>query len=154
MVATFQFQKEDLVVTLGQDGLVANTAKYVGQQPIVAVNPEPERFDGILLPFLVDDARSAVARVIEAKSTIREITLAEIRLNDGQRLLGRLDPAEILVPQDCSIAEEMLAKRIVTAVGSSNNAVSDFRRAYPNYFLDTAAFIESVKQAMNASGSF
>ena len=39
------------VVTLGQDGLVANTAKYVGAQPIVAVNPEPGRFDGILLPF-------------------------------------------------------------------------------------------------------
>src|ERR1044072_9266856 len=41
LVPTFQFQKEDLVVTLGQDGLVANTAKYVMAQPIVAVNPEP-----------------------------------------------------------------------------------------------------------------
>jgi len=60
LVPTFQFQKEDLVVTLGQDGLVANTAKYVGAQPIVAVNPEPDRFDGILLPFLPDGARAAV----------------------------------------------------------------------------------------------
>jgi NAD kinase len=88
LVPTFQFQKEDLVVTLGQDGLVANTAKYVGMQPIVAVNPEPERFDGILLPFLADDARSIVAQVIEAKATVREITLAEVTLNDGQRLLA------------------------------------------------------------------
>ena len=88
LVPTFQFQKEDLIVTLGQDGLVANTAKYVGAQPIVAVNPEPGRFDGILLPFLPDQARSAVGQVIEAKATIHEVTLAEIKLHDGQRLLA------------------------------------------------------------------
>jgi len=86
LVPTFQFQKDDLVVALGQDGLVANTAKYVGNQPIVAVNPEPERFDGVLLPFAPDEARAAVARVMEAKASIRETTLAEVTLNDGQRL--------------------------------------------------------------------
>lgn len=88
LVPTFQFQHEDLVVTLGQDGLVANTAKYVGAQPIVAVNPEPKRFDGILLPFLPDQARLAVSKVIEAKASIHEVTLAEIKLHDGQRLLA------------------------------------------------------------------
>ena len=87
-VPTFQFQKEDVVVTLGQDGLVANTAKYVGAQPIVAVNPEPGRFDGILLPFLPHEARSAVAEVIETKAKIHEVTLAEVKLQDGQRLLA------------------------------------------------------------------
>jgi NAD kinase len=86
LVPTFHFQKEDLVVTLGQDGLVANTAKYVGEQPIVAVNPEPERFDGVLLPFLPDQARAGVARVIEERAKFRYVTLAEVRLDDGQRL--------------------------------------------------------------------
>src|SRR5215475_15865348 len=52
LVPTFTFLPEDLVVTLGQDGHVANTAKYVGKQPLVAVNPEPEIFDSILLPCL------------------------------------------------------------------------------------------------------
>jgi hypothetical protein len=88
LVPTFHFQKEDLVVTLGQDGLVANTAKYVGAQPIVAVNPEPGRFDGILLPFLPVQARDAVEQVIEERAKIRDITLAEVRLDDGQRLLA------------------------------------------------------------------
>src|ERR1035438_6419552 len=46
LVPTFTFLPEDLVITLGQDGLVANTAKYVGSQPLVAVNPDPARFDG------------------------------------------------------------------------------------------------------------
>ena len=88
MVPTFQFQKEDVVITLGQDGLVANTAKYAGAQPIVAVNPEPSRFHGILLPFLPDQARPAVARVLETKATVREVTLASVSLSDGQRLLA------------------------------------------------------------------
>lgn len=87
-VPTFQFQPEDLIVTLGQDGLVANTAKYVGTQPIVAVNPEPERFDGILLPFLPNQARESVLKVIEGKARIHEVTLAEIKLQDGQHLLA------------------------------------------------------------------
>lgn len=88
LIPTFQFQKEDVVVTLGQDGLVANTAKYVGAQPIVAVNPEPSRFDGILLPFLPDEARSAVVQVVESRAKIHEVTLAEVKLDDGQRLLA------------------------------------------------------------------
>ena len=88
LIPTFQFQKSDIVVTLGQDGLVANTAKYVGGQPIVAVNPEPGRFDGILLPFLPAQARGAVAEVIESRAKFRAITLAEATLSDGQRLLA------------------------------------------------------------------
>lgn len=88
LVPTFRFQKDDLVVTLGQDGLVANTAKYVMAQPIVAVNPEPQRFDGILLPFLPEQAPGVVQKVIESRATIREVTLAEIQLQDGQRLLA------------------------------------------------------------------
>src|SRR5262249_21372100 len=47
----FIFTEQDLVVTVGQDGLVVNTAKYLKGQPIVAVNPDPQRYDGILLPF-------------------------------------------------------------------------------------------------------
>jgi len=88
LVPTYKFQKEDVVVTLGQDGLVANAAKYAGAQPIVAINPEPSRFDGILLPFLPDQARTAVGQVLDAKAAFREVTLADATLNDGQRLLA------------------------------------------------------------------
>jgi NAD kinase len=88
IVPTFQFRSEDLVFTLGQDGLVANAAKYVGNQPIVAVNPEAARFDGILLPFAPEDAREGAAQVLEGKACVRKVTLAEIVLNDRQRLLA------------------------------------------------------------------
>jgi NAD kinase len=76
------------VVTLGQDGLVANTAKYAGAQPIVAVNPEPGRFDGILLPFLPGKARGTLVQLLESKAKFREVTLAAVTLQDGQRLLA------------------------------------------------------------------
>ncbi|MDX2092919.1 MAG: hypothetical protein SFX73_34030 [Kofleriaceae bacterium] len=87
-VPTYLFAPTDLVVAVGQDGLVANVAKYVGAQPVVPVNPDPARFEGILLPFQPPQARIAVTRVLDGKATIRGITLAEVTLGDGQRLLA------------------------------------------------------------------
>jgi NAD kinase len=88
LVPTYVFGPADLVVTLGQDGLVANTAKYAGAQAIIGVNPDPDRFDGLLLPFTVPEARGAVVRCLESRPRVRAVTLAEARLQDGQRLLA------------------------------------------------------------------
>lgn len=84
----FVFGPNDVVVTVGQDGLVANTAKYALGLPIVAVNPDPERIDGVLLPFRTEQARSAVRSVLTGKARYREVTLAEAHLADGQKLLA------------------------------------------------------------------
>ena len=88
LVPTMLFTQNDLIVAVGQDGLVANTAKYVGAQPIVAVNPDPERFDGILLRYAPEDARAAVLSLLEGRAKTRDVTLAEAALDDGQRLLA------------------------------------------------------------------
>jgi NAD kinase len=88
LLPTVLFTEKDLIVTLGQDGVVANTAKYVRGQPIVAVNPDPERFDGILMPFLPVDVQDAIATVLRGKEHVREVTMAEARLQDGQRILA------------------------------------------------------------------
>src|SRR5437868_13139005 len=45
LVPTFLFTGKEVVVAVGQDGLVANVAKYVDAQPLVGVNPDPSRFD-------------------------------------------------------------------------------------------------------------
>jgi NAD kinase len=84
----FVFGPRDVVVTVGQDGLVANTAKYAVGLPIVAVNPDPQRIDGLLLPFRTDQARGAVRSVLQGAAAYREVTLAEAILADGQRLLA------------------------------------------------------------------
>ncbi len=88
MVPTYVFSAQDVVVTLGQDGLVANTAKYVAGQPILAVNPDPERFDGILLPFRPTDLAAHLGRTLAGRSRVRAVTMAEAKLNDGQRLVA------------------------------------------------------------------
>src|SRR5438067_11005990 len=84
----FIFTPQDLVVTIGRDGLVVNTAKYLDGQPIIAVNPDPSRIDGVLLPFTPPKARAAVNNVLGGDARVHEITMAQVNLNDGQSLLA------------------------------------------------------------------
>lgn len=84
----FLFAPSDLVVTIGVDGLVVNTAKYLDGQPLIAVNPDPHYVDGILLPFNVKNAPQAVERVISGRGKFRHVTMAEVQLNDGQQMLA------------------------------------------------------------------
>ncbi|HEU5261945.1 MAG TPA: hypothetical protein VFU41_11055 [Gemmatimonadales bacterium] len=88
LVPTYRFAPTDVVVVVGQDGLVANVAKYACAQPLVGVNPDPGRYDGILLPWQPSEVRRAVAAVLEGRAVSRSVTLAEATLNDGQRLLA------------------------------------------------------------------
>lgn len=88
LLSTYHFGPTDLVIAAGQDGLVANTAKYIGAQPLIGVNPDPNRFDGQLLPFDVDDVRVAVTRTIEGQMPLAEVTLARAQTSDGQTLLA------------------------------------------------------------------
>ena len=86
LIPTYVFTGSEAIVPVGQDGLVANVARYVGAQPIVAVNPDPARFDGVLLPYRPETARAAVEAVLEGRHHARRVTLAEAVLDDGQRL--------------------------------------------------------------------
>jgi len=85
---SYIFSEKDLVIVIGQDGLVANTAKYVHNIPIIAVNPDPKRYDGILLPFDQYSAVLAIENVLSGNYNYEEVTMAETELNDGQKLLA------------------------------------------------------------------
>jgi NAD kinase len=85
---SFIFSDDHVVITIGQDGLLANAAKYVGGRPMIGVNPDPSRYDGVLLPFTADRTLSVVEQVISGTYAYRDAALAEARLNDGQRLLA------------------------------------------------------------------
>jgi len=84
----YEFRNAVVVVVVGPDGLVANTAKYVGDLPIIGVNPDPQRIDGVLLPFAAKQVRSGIESVLDQRATVRNVSLAEARMNDGQRLLA------------------------------------------------------------------
>lgn len=85
----FVFGPEDIVIAIGQDGLVANTLKYLtGGQPLIGVNPDPGRWDGVLLPFHPGQIAEIVPEVIAGEFNSRAVTMARARLNDGQEILA------------------------------------------------------------------
>jgi len=84
----YLFSEKDLVIVIGQDGLVANTAKYVHNIPILAINPDQESYDGILLPFNKDNGIQAIENVLSGSYSYDLVTMAETELNDGQKLLA------------------------------------------------------------------
>jgi len=87
-VSNYIFTEKNLIIVIGQDGLVANTAKYSKGIPMVAVNPDKERYDGVLLPFDISNFMYGVEKVLDNSFQQRTIRFAEARLNDGQRLLA------------------------------------------------------------------
>ncbi len=87
-LTNYIFTEKDLIIVVGQDGLVANTAKYVNGRPIIAINPDESRYDGILLPFNSYNFMPAVHNVLNDNFTCKSITMAEVKLNDDQRLLA------------------------------------------------------------------
>jgi NAD kinase len=83
---SFLFGPDDIVVALGQDGLVANTMKYLNGQHLIGVNPDPRRYDGVLLPFTADDMRSILPEVASRRRQVKAVTMAQAVLSDGQQL--------------------------------------------------------------------
>ncbi len=86
LLPNFIFGPDDIVVALGQDGLVANTLKYLNGHPLVGVNPDPARWDGKLLPFSVGDLDKVMLEVIANRRPTRPVDMAEAVLNTGTRL--------------------------------------------------------------------
>ncbi|MEV0902155.1 hypothetical protein [Actinoplanes sp. NPDC049802] len=81
----FLFAPEDVVIAVGQDGLVANVAKYLDGQPVIGVDPEPGRNPGVLSRHR---ATAVAARLRDAGPRAEERTMVVARLDDGQELYG------------------------------------------------------------------
>lgn len=87
-LSRFVWEPEDLVVAVGQDGLVPNVAKYLDGQRVIGVNPEPDRVAGVLVRHGIDAFEAVLRRTAEGRAAIEERTMVEARLDDGQRLLA------------------------------------------------------------------
>lgn len=87
-LARFVWEPGDVVVAVGQDGLVPNVAKYLDGQAVIGVNPDPARVAGLLVRWAPDAFEPALRRAAEGRARIEERTMVEARLDDGQRLLA------------------------------------------------------------------
>ena len=88
LTPNFIFDENDTVVVLGQDGLVANVLKYLQEQIVIGVNPDPDRWEGVLLPFTVPDLPKIIPQVFRQERPISNVTMAKAELNTGETLYG------------------------------------------------------------------
>lgn len=129
LLPNFLFGPEDVVVVAGQDGLVANTLKYLDGQPLLAVNPAPDFFDGPLLQFELDEIREALEGVVSDRFKTRSVSMARAMLNDGQTLLAVNDvyigprlPTSLRYEIECSGRSEVQSSSgvlVSTGLGST-----------------------------------
>jgi hypothetical protein len=84
----FLFGPEDVVVAVGQDGLVANIAKYLDGQPVLGVNPAPDLYDGVLVRVPLDRLGAALPASLHGDVAIQHRTMVEAALDSGERLLA------------------------------------------------------------------
>lgn len=84
----FLFAPEDLIVAVGQDGLIANVSKYLDGQPVVGINPDPAIIDGILARISPDDASNALTAAVAGEAKVERRTMVEARLDNGETLLA------------------------------------------------------------------
>jgi len=84
----FLFEPEDLVVAVGQDGLVANVAKYLSGQPVVGINPSRALYEGVLVRHPASVIPDVYAGFARGALTCEERTMVEARTSDGQRLVA------------------------------------------------------------------
>jgi len=82
------FGEQDVVIAVGQDGLVANVMKYLNGQPLIGVNPDTSRWDGILLPFEAGQLEQVLLKVLAGSYRSKEITMAQAKTQDGQTMLA------------------------------------------------------------------
>ncbi len=87
-LASFRFDAEDTVVVVGQDGLVANVAKYLDGQPVLGVNPDPSTYDGVLVPLPPAALTDLLVPAAEGRARTESRTMVAADLDDGQTLLA------------------------------------------------------------------
>ena len=82
----FLFTPEDIIIVIGQDGLVANVAKYLDGQPVLGVNPAPEVNEGVLVPLSVQSAPRLMLAAAEGAASLERRTMARAQLETGESL--------------------------------------------------------------------
>src|SRR5262245_25376438 len=151
-VPTFLFGPRDLVVTLGPDGLVVNTAKYLRDQPLLAFNPDPQRMDGVLIPFRAEQATKWLTPAIDGDLKIKQITMATAQLDDGQSLYAVND---LFIGQKTHIsARYRLTYRKRQENQSSSGIIVSTGAGSTGWFRSILAGASGVAAGFGAAGKF
>jgi hypothetical protein len=119
----FFFGPEDIVAVVGQDGLVANVAKYLDRQPVIGVDPEPGRNAGVLVQHGPADFAEVLRGVSEGVAAYESRAMVEASLDDGQALVA-LNEIFLGHPTHQSARYRLLAEHAEERQSSSGLIVS------------------------------
>ena len=84
----FIFAEGDVVFAIGQDGLVANLAKYLNGQPVFGVNPDPDVYEGALAQIEAASVKKHLGALLKGSARIERRTMLKAQLDDGPQLFG------------------------------------------------------------------
>lgn len=145
------FEADDVIITVGQDGLVANVAKYLGGQPVIGVNPEGSQ--GPLARTRAAEVARLLAKIGAGGRTAVATELrsmVEVVADDGQMLRALNDvyigstghqSARYDLVQDDGRLEPQSSSGIVvgTGTGSTGWCASLWNDRRPEWRLPDAA---------------
>ncbi|WP_163507407.1 NAD(+)/NADH kinase [Fodinicola acaciae] len=80
----FLFAPDDVVVVVGQDGLVANVAKYLDGQPVIGINADRQRNPGVLVRHDPNDT----AKLLGGSKNVEDRTMVQAVADDTQKLVA------------------------------------------------------------------
>jgi hypothetical protein len=85
-LSRFLFDPADTIVVVGQDGLVANVAKYLAGQLVIGVNPQPGRNPGVLVRHGVGEA---LALALDPRlAHVAELATVAAQTDAAESLIG------------------------------------------------------------------
>jgi hypothetical protein len=126
-LARFVFEPGDVIIVVGQDGLVANVAKYLDGQPVVGINPEPDRNPGVLVPHPATASPALLAAAASGKARVDCLAMVRARADDGQELralnevyVGHAShqTARYVLSAPASVAEAQASSGVIVGTGT------------------------------------
>jgi hypothetical protein len=87
-IPNFLFRDKDLIVVCGPDGLFANVAKYVADQPVITVNPDPTTVAGLLMLFAPRQVGAIVAHVLAGQHRVERLPFVKAAFDDDRVVWG------------------------------------------------------------------
>jgi len=125
---TYQFGGKDLVVSVGDPGLFVNLAKYVGEQPVISVNPDSKRYTSVLASCETNDFSGLLHDTLNDKFETESLTMAEAKTDDGQIMYALNDffigqkthvSARYMVNYEC-VRERQSSSGIIVSTGTGS----------------------------------
>lgn len=84
----FLFGGNDIIIAVGQDGLVANLAKYLTGQPVIGVTPNEASSEGVLTSTSTKAIPALLDAVTSNRADIQSRTMVEANLGSGEVLVA------------------------------------------------------------------